>query len=213
MRSGSTGPAAGQAVEHRLIVRAMAQAGPFQPAAHRFQARVHRSAVSVTSRGDQKRSAMAAMRGQMRESTVSGAHVLGPHAGLAAENARRLIGIQRARRSVQRIDRIVDARPASDDPGSSRRENAAIALPRGVGQRLLPAPGLNHGIARQAGRQHFVPADHDLAVLLQQCLHALIEVRVQLAGCSPGGAARANAWMAADCFHCASSTSSPPMWK
>ena len=30
------------------------------------------SAVSLISRGDQKRSAIAAMRGQMRESTVSG---------------------------------------------------------------------------------------------------------------------------------------------
>ena len=56
------------------------------------------------------------------------------------------------------------------------RENSAIALGGGLGQRLLPAPGLHHDVARQVRMQHLVPADQDLAALLEQFLHALVEI-------------------------------------
>ena len=63
---------------------------------------------------------------------------------------------------------------------------------------LLPAPGLDHDVLRQVGLQDFVPADHDLAVLLQQLLHALVEVRLQPVRCLQV-VLLANAWMRADC--------------
>src|SRR6185437_14608050 len=63
-------------------------------------------------------------------------------------------------------------------------ENAAIALGRGFGERRLPAPALNDGAFRESGAEHFVPADHDFAVGVQDLLHAVVEVVMD--GCDIG---------------------------
>ena len=61
------------------------------------------------------------------------------------------------------------------------RENPAIALSCGFGQRLLPAPGLNHDVVRERpGCQNLVPADHRLAMLRQNLLNSLVEIGLQL---------------------------------
>src|SRR5262249_42218257 len=60
------------------------------------------------------------------------------------------------------------------------REQSAIALARGIGQRLLPAPGLDHNGLRQVRTKNLIPAFHDLAVLLNYLLNAGVEIRLQV---------------------------------
>ena len=162
-------------------------------------------------RGDQKRSAIAAMRGQMRESTVSGLTYSAPHAGLPAQNARpaNRRGIAR-----QRIDGVVETARAAGDRDSSRtRESRDSPASPPSASDSGAAPGLNHRIAAPGPGQDLIPADHVLPYFCSDLLHALVEIRLQCRWCAECHARARRPESTARLFHCLSSTSSPPMWK
>src|SRR5712672_3949459 len=58
-------------------------------------------------------------------------------------------------------------------------ENAVVALGGGFSEGFLSAPGLNDDVFWHAGDEDFVPADHGFAVLGDNFLYSLAEVRLE----------------------------------
>ena len=62
----------------------------------------------------------------------------------------------------------------------SVREQALVALLRRPSQCFLPPPGLSHDLFGQIGMKDLVPSHHDLVILRENLLQALIEVCLQV---------------------------------
>ncbi len=168
----------GQPAEHLAVARTVRHAGPLQQAADRFEPGVHGVDIGQLAGRPE---ALGDGRGARPDARIHRlrVHQFGPHAGFAAQNVRRLLGRELRRRTGQRVDRVVVRGRPYVVQIVAGREDSAIALGGGVGQRIGPAPGLNHGIPRQIGAEDFVPPDHVLAVPLQDLQHALVEIRLQ----------------------------------
>jgi hypothetical protein len=56
-----------------------------------------------------------------------------------------------------------------------------MAPDNSAGQCTGPAPSLDDGVGSQPGSEHLLPADHGLAVLAKQRLHAQVELGLKRA--------------------------------
>src|SRR5215213_9117621 len=123
------------------------------------------SGTSVTVRGDQSLSAIAAVRPNAR---VDGfrCHPLSPHRRLTTENVLRFLGRQSAA-GGQGIGNVVLRRRLNEIDIVTIRENAVVTFERGYGECRGAAPRVNHDVPGEFRLQYLVPADHLLLVLLK----------------------------------------------
>ena len=118
----------------------------------------------VTSLGDHSRSAIAAARGQIRESMVS-ALTYSVHMHASPPRIRAALSVVNLR-----IDGVVETGGLQVIEIIAEGKNAAMTFLRGLCQRSRTSPGLNHCVGFQVRIQNFVPAHHGLPVFLQDLL-------------------------------------------
>src|SRR5262249_20420009 len=97
----------------------------------------------------------------------------------ATEDEFFLVVGERGGGTTQGIDSVVArGRPTKVEIVASGK-NAAVALFCGCCERLWSPPGMDDDVFRNAGNENLVPADSDFAVLGDDFLHALAEVRLK----------------------------------
>ena len=141
--------------------------------------RRYMSSTSSTSRGDQKRSAIAAVRGQMRESIVSGPthspHIVASPPRMCAASASRQAAVGR-----QRIDGVVRRRRVQQVDVVAGGQHAVVALLRRVERATSgrATSGRRFPSADPAGRSRPTPSSACRASAGSP-MQPLVEVRLQ----------------------------------
>ncbi len=174
----------GKALQHHFEIRSLRLNPSHSNQRLTSFSRAYIEPTSDTDSGDQKRSAIAASRGQRRESRFS---AVASSSHIAASPPRESFSFAPA--PDPPLPRGADrphsaARPAASGRDNSRpRESRDTHRGPAASERFLPSPGLNQDALREIRLQDFVPPNHAFTVACATIFSTrFVEHRLQSGG-------------------------------